>query len=580
MIESWSADDPWPDGSRELLLVGPPGTGKTRSVLETYVWPALRDGQRVLATSFTRAAAMELRARTANALGGDPEDWRSQLSTIHSEASRRCADLGFRFGGGAARDKKDEDAEESAAPVEIGPGDWLRAIETQSERTGLQAWDYVRQMWPQDIGQPPRDRLARVLSGVRLNEAASAAATAIHKQMSDGVLVRPDFTALLEAALTDGADAGLDLLAVDEAQDLTPLQWALVDKWAGSARRLLVVGDPDQAIYGWAGADGARLLRWIRSGRTTRRLAQSWRVPAVVHGLALRVARQIHDREEAPYRPATHPGRLDEWAEEHEAVAQAAAAQAQGKTVMVLSRVGKGLGPVIDAFADAGVPHFSERLRSAMGQGPDRLSRAFKIARALTDWTWHERPALLSDAKALVGALNTKGPLFDRAPRGLKTRLKEALKARRGQPVVALSVLALAGFDDRALLQAWRRPVRDWWASSLLAQSSGDGVSTEEMLLIRGWLSDYNGDAGALLEAANRVRLTTAHGSKGREADLVILDARQRMELRPRPNDSDVRGMRERQDEDLRVLYVAVTRAKHHLMVVRGDRDWLGLYGL
>lgn len=576
MIQTWSADEPWPDGSRELLLVGPPGTGKTRSVLESYVWPALRDGQRVLATSFTRAAAMELRARTADALGGDPEDWRSQLSTIHSEASRRCAAMRFRFGGESKDSKRSPDDRDSA-PTEIGTGDWLRAIEAQGERSSQQSWDYVRQVWPQDIGQPPRERLARMLSGTRLDEAAAFATGELHKQMSDGVLVKPDFTALLEAALTDGADIGLDLLAIDEAQDLTPLQWALVDKWARSARRLLIVGDPDQAIYGWAGADGARLLRWIRSGRTTRRLAQSWRVPAAVHGLARRIVLQVQDREDAPYKPATHDGAVDLWGNDIEAAAEAAGEQGRGGKVMVLSRTGKGLGPMIDALTAAGVPHFSERLRSAMGHGPDQLSRAFKVARALTDWAWLDRPALHSDAKVLVDALSTKGPLLAESPRGTKTKLQKLLQSRRGQPV-ALSALALAGLDDRALVEAWKRPTRRWWADAVLA--SGQGVSSEEVMLLRDWLVAYEGDHAALIEAADRVRLTTAHGSKGREAGLVILDARARMDVRPRPDDSDIRGLPERRDEDLRVLYVAVTRAKQRLMVIRGERDWLGAYDL
>jgi ATP-dependent exoDNAse (exonuclease V) beta subunit len=60
----------------------------------------------------------------------------------------------------------------------------------------------------------------------------------------------------------------------------------------------------------------------------------------------------------------------------------------------------------------------------------------------------------------------------------------------------------------------------------------------------------------------------------------VILDARSRVDPRPHADDADVRSLAERRDEDLRVLYVAVTRAKHRLGVIRGERDWLGLYDL
>ena len=60
---------------------------------------------------------------------------------------------------------------------------------------------------------------------------------------------------MLEQFLIKGDIPTLDVMFVDEAQDLSPLQWAVVRKLAERAKRIYVAGDDDQAIYKWAGAD-------------------------------------------------------------------------------------------------------------------------------------------------------------------------------------------------------------------------------------------------------------------------------------------------------------------------------------
>jgi len=565
-IIAWDARDPWPRGNR-LLLIGPPGTGKTRNVLEVYVYPLLRAGARVLACSFSRAAAQELRQRTAVAIGGSEESWKSVLSTIHSEAARRTRHLGIQMGGPS---KPKEMGPTDGDSIDLDQAEHLAEIERRGDRDAMAAWDYVRQVWPEDRRLAPRARLSRILYGEDLDRAEAAVQVDLNQRHEDGRLTRPDFTGLLELALDHGAGRPLDLLAVDEAQDLPPLQWAVIDLWAQEARRLLVVGDPDQAIYGWAGADGQRLLRWIREGDPTRRLAQSWRVPPAVHRLARRIVSEIGNREDAPYQPSDRDGEVRS-VEAREAWAEVASAQEAGRTVLVLSRTRAGLTQAVDELVEDGVPHVAERGASLLRRdgGP------FRLACALSSWCWWNRLADLADARKFVASIDTRGELMA-GHRGAKGRLVKALAATEDQPV-PLGELATHGVSAATLTAQWADPDPEWWGRNILASS----VAAHELLSVRDWLAQY-GDAERLIAAADLVRATTAHGSKGREAELVVLDARRsawfgdRRGGRPEP-----RPVHERRDEDLRVLYVAVTRAKGDLLVIRGeDRDWFRLHGL
>jgi superfamily I DNA/RNA helicase len=65
---------------------------------------------------------------------------------------------------------------------------------------------------------------------------------------------RVDFTDMIERYIEVATPPNFKLLIIDEAQDLTPLQWKFVYKLAEAAERVYVAGDDDQAIYEWNGA--------------------------------------------------------------------------------------------------------------------------------------------------------------------------------------------------------------------------------------------------------------------------------------------------------------------------------------
>lgn len=124
-----------------------------------------------------------------------------------------------------------------------------------------------------------------------------------HYKESRGLI---DFTDLLER-ITYEPDKlpTLDALIIDEAQDLSRLQWNLVELLAARSKRVYIAGDDDQAVFTWAGADVEAFLNF--EGTVTV-LEQSWRVPAKVHAVAEDVVQRIRNRQVKEWKPRNFEG--------------------------------------------------------------------------------------------------------------------------------------------------------------------------------------------------------------------------------------------------------------------------------
>lgn len=116
-----------------------------------------------------------------------------------------------------------------------------------------------------------------------------------------------DFNDMLYKFLAEGPFPKLDLIIIDEAQDLSRLQWHVVDALIreNPKAEVWLGGDDDQAIYEWAGAD---LQRFMQHTDKTVTLGQSYRVPSQIQEVAYRVSSQIFNREIKLWKPADHKG--------------------------------------------------------------------------------------------------------------------------------------------------------------------------------------------------------------------------------------------------------------------------------
>ena len=99
-----------------------------------------------------------------------------------------------------------------------------------------------------------------------------------------------DFTDMIEKFNVAEMCPKYDIVFIDEAQDLSPVQWKMVDIIRENSKYVILAGDDDQAIYGWAGADVKKFQE--EPAKKDIILPQSFRVP----GRVQRIANKILDR--------------------------------------------------------------------------------------------------------------------------------------------------------------------------------------------------------------------------------------------------------------------------------------------
>lgn len=314
-----------------------------------------------------------------------------------------------------------------------------------------------------------------------------------------------DFTDLLESYARDPVNHGGRILFFDEAQDLSPLQWRVVDEMLKfeQVREVVVAGDDDQAIYEWAGADPHGMASFgARHDAEQSVLAQSYRVPAAVHEVARGIVGRIDNRVKKKYRAAPRGG---------EVVSHGAGFHAgmvsHGEDALILCRSHSSRKEVESELINARVPYRSESGKPG-----------------LFDSMW-------ADAMRALARLES-----GRAPN--KTDIEVMAKAGTPETRAALDRQDFRSIVAKGKIGAFRVPF--------------DFV-------------EFFRDAD--LSATPTVRLSTIHGSKGKEAHRVILHTG----ITARTD----AGLLKNPDQEHRVWYVGVTRAKERLDIVGGcDNDY------
>lgn len=159
-----------------------------------------------------------------------------------------------------------------------------------------------------------------------------------------------DFDDLLINFAANPETWGMRYLFVDEAQDLSPIQWDAVA--AMDVECIWVAGDDDQSIYEWSGADpnGMRAYH-LPDESNVRVLEQSWRIPRAVHELAERVIGRVGKRWAKKYSPRDADGQIARYGD-----VEFVPAPSQNESTLVLYRNHQFRGPVEDWLMDHAVP--------------------------------------------------------------------------------------------------------------------------------------------------------------------------------------------------------------------------------
>jgi len=101
-----------------------------------------------------------------------------------------------------------------------------------------------------------------------------------------------DFTDMIERFNVSELCPKYDVVFIDEAQDLSPIQWKMYDILKKNSKHIILAGDDDQAIYGWAGADVARFQN---EPAKERFLKKSYRIPSKIQDIANCILNRIPD---------------------------------------------------------------------------------------------------------------------------------------------------------------------------------------------------------------------------------------------------------------------------------------------
>jgi DNA helicase-2/ATP-dependent DNA helicase PcrA len=118
---------------------------------------------------------------------------------------------------------------------------------------------------------------------------------------------RVDFTDMITHFIEHESSPHLKILIVDEAQDLTPLQWKMIYKIAENSDRVYIAGDDDQAIFEW---NGANVIDYINFPGRDYVLTQSHRLPKIVHNFSTHISDMIKPRVVKKFLPSDKHGEI------------------------------------------------------------------------------------------------------------------------------------------------------------------------------------------------------------------------------------------------------------------------------
>jgi DNA helicase-2/ATP-dependent DNA helicase PcrA len=318
-----------------------------------------------------------------------------------------------------------------------------------------------------------------------------------------------DFTDMIEKFNVAKLCPKYDVIFVDEAQDLSPIQWKMVDILRENSKYVILAGDDDQAIYGWAGAD---VLKFIATqAKKDIILPQSYRVPRNVQDIANKILDRIPDDRKVKknWKSRDEEGKVNY-------ITTIDDAPLYEGNWLVLARTNDRLEKLKPLLKDMGI-YF---------QFKGRKSFTASLFRSILNYTrWQNKGDKLS--------LSELKDIFE------CTQSYHTLREER------LYDLKEFGFSNT---ERWYDVFK---------------INPDECLYVREMLRQEEN-----LHKDARVQLSTIHSAKGGQADNVLLILDNTKTIREATEKSD-----DKHDEEHRVWYVGVTRTKQNLYIMTAKRE-------
>ena len=592
-------------GDGPVLVLAGAGSGKTR-VITARIAALVEAGEppwSILALTFTNKAAAEMRRRLEATLDTRASDvW---MSTFHSASARilrrHAATLGY-TSAFTIYDQQDTAklirqcmADENISEQTITPASLGWSID-RAKNEALEPKDISRR------GGPYADTIARVYGRYQRELARQNAV-----DFGDLILLvvrlfrdAPDVLAQYTGRLRH--------LLVDEYQDTNRAQYLLMRALAsGDSPNLCVVGDDDQAIYGWRGAEVRNILDFERDFPTTRviRLEQNYRSTKTILAAAGAVVANNADRKGKTLWTSNAEGNAvtvtvtpDDLTEARFAIAEASRQFERGRTlgdIVIFYRTNAQSRALEEAAMRATVPYtivggirFYDRkevkdllayLRVLANPADDQsLERIINVptrgigSQTLATLRLNARARAVSLAALILAGEGVDG--LGTGPTGrvrafgtLLGQLNTAVDERATAELIEM-IVEETGYRDRIEPAASENVDELIGVARDLDANAPEGESTRERLLRFledvALLSDWDREE----ETPDRLTLMTLHTSKGLEFPVVCIVGMEEGIFPHQRALDDPAGL----EEERRLCYVGMTRAREELFLFRAER--------